>query len=290
MLINVVAMDQHLLEELKNHLVWTVHSRYKNSFNLQNVNTKELAVVTTTDYSRLPNGIYLEKKAFLNLINTIGIGTAFIWQKDRLACAENQLIVTHAEMYSSEMNDLGQLKEATLHPLFCYCKNLEKETGFQLSLGQFIQTKNLFARAIHQLSANKIVEQSHGVRFLLGRGPGLTPTGDDILIGYLAANILLNKSSENVIMILDELLAAAEAPTTTVSNHYLLCGMTGRFSQSVRELVNVLTKASSREQIELKIRAVTSFGHTSGIDLLAGFLGTIAYYKENEGGVLWQIV
>ena len=279
MFINVAAIDQYLLNEPFAYQNWHVHSIYKNSFNLQNEGKKELVVVTTTDYPFLPNGIYLNRNDFFNIRATIKMGESLLWGKERLSFSDHHLILTHGETYTSEIEHSGEWMESAMEYFTLYCKKLKKETGFQRSLTELIEVENPFMHAISMLSSEQIEEQRRGVAFLLGRGPGLTPTGDDMLLGHLAAMTLLKKNSKNVKLLLHEELRATTSPTTDVSLHYLKCGIVGRFSRPVKDLMQLLVEECSQEQMKLGVEAVINFGHTSGIDLLAGFLGTVAYFR-----------
>jgi hypothetical protein len=110
-------------------------------------------------------------------------------------------------------------------------------------------------------------------RALVGRGRGLTPSGDDYLLGLLLACALQRElgtplSLENE---LREILPQMLSRTTRESAHYLEMGLQGHFSHGWIRLVNALF---SREPftIETWTWRLLQRGATSGTDTAMGLL------------------
>jgi hypothetical protein len=97
---------------------------------------------------------------------------------------------------------------------------------------------------------------------LVGRGPGLTPLGDDLVAGWLAALHLADGPPPPVIAAVRSLLPR----TTTVSAALLEAGLAGEAADPVRHHLAALgTDAEAATR-----RALLAVGHTSGSGLLAG--------------------
>lgn len=115
---------------------------------------------------------------------------------------------------------------------------------------------------------------------LIGLGFGLTPSGDDYLIGALAAFALLNKDSARTVhqslvqCISAQVSAAAEpAATTEVSRHFLQAACRGEFHQDLAEAGRaILTDSASAPYA---IRQAASIGSSSGADALLGLFDTL---------------
>lgn len=105
------------------------------------------------------------------------------------------------------------------------------------------------------------------VGFLLGRGPGLTPSGDDVLVGYGVARWLCGGAEAFARVV-------REAPlwrTTDVSASYLEAVARGFANQGYCELAQ--TAASGDEgRFPALLADLQRVGHTSGNDGLFGFL------------------
>jgi hypothetical protein len=99
---------------------------------------------------------------------------------------------------------------------------------------------------------------------LLGRGPGLTPWGDDVLAGYLAGAAAYGLE-------VDELQTdvAAQAPgrTTTLSSALLRHAAAGETIPQVEGLIDALV---GRRPLTRALAQLREVGHTSGAGLAAG--------------------
>jgi Protein of unknown function (DUF2877) len=111
--------------------------------------------------------------------------------------------------------------------------------------------------------------QPAAVRALLGLGPGLTPLGDDVLCGWLAAAVARRHPA------LDDLrstvLVDAPARTTTLSTTLLGCASRGEGVPELRALLGGLARenpAGVEQSVDLLLRV----GDTSGAGLLLGAL------------------
>jgi phosphohistidine swiveling domain-containing protein len=109
-----------------------------------------------------------------------------------------------------------------------------------------------------------------GAKLLAGLGGGLTPAGDDFMVGVLLAawGGLYGEGRE----VLGSLIVGAAAPlTTTLSVEYLRAAARGECIQDWHALFGALL-TSDAPAIHEAVQALTSIGHTSGADALAGFL------------------
>lgn len=110
---------------------------------------------------------------------------------------------------------------------------------------------------------------------LIGLGPGLTPAGDDVLIGLIAATILLSEAiglqAGFYQRIGAELLAIAQGRTNKLSLTWLEYAGRGEVAEHLGRLFHALISEDQR-QLEAAAREVLSSGATSGGDLLAGVI------------------
>ena len=106
---------------------------------------------------------------------------------------------------------------------------------------------------------------------LLGRGPGLTPQGDDLLNGVLAATRLLGEAvgREAAVAWIDTIAApllALAAARTTAFSAALLRG------EIVEPAAVLLRALAGRGDVADGHRALLEFGHTSGAAIAAGIV------------------
>lgn len=109
---------------------------------------------------------------------------------------------------------------------------------------------------------------------LIGYGAGLTPEGDDYLLGYLAA--LWPWRGDPAVGVHRQAVAAAVQhrlhATTDISRHYLQLAVRGQFSAALVALLQTLAGRTTDDALLRRVDAVLQFGASSGADTLAGVL------------------
>lgn len=117
---------------------------------------------------------------------------------------------------------------------------------------------------------------------LIGLGPGLTPSGDDMLTGAMAAlfyhqHLFSFSTPSTFLPPFDQLLLL----TTSVSCTFLDNAVQGRFSTPLLHLIRSLASGSNSR---CAINHLLAHGHTSGADTLIGFVAALRWMKETEEG------
>ena len=138
------------------------------------------------------------------------------------------------------------------------------------------------------LKTNNLAAIQEGARGLAGLGVGLTPAGDDFLLGVMYGLWLMEKFSRGLVLsdvevgtearrIVEVMVDEAVARTTTLSRAWLEAAGRGEAGQPWHELVNAMsvTSTGSVTAVSQAIDRILSTGHTSGADALAGFVTTI---------------
>jgi hypothetical protein len=100
---------------------------------------------------------------------------------------------------------------------------------------------------------------------LLGLGPGLTPSGDDVLVGWVAALWASTREARRLVQeVRAELLAAAAERTTALSGAFLSAALAGAIAEPLHRFV--------RRPGPVSVDGLLQVGATSGADSLAGYL------------------
>jgi Protein of unknown function (DUF2877) len=109
---------------------------------------------------------------------------------------------------------------------------------------------------------------------VVGRGPGATPAGDDVLVGILAVLTAPHSglAGARAAVSLGRALLPLLPTTTEVSGHLLRQATKGLFGRDLHEMVGALIGASSPRQLNEKVRRVIETGATSGADACEGLL------------------
>ena len=108
-----------------------------------------------------------------------------------------------------------------------------------------------------------------------GCGPGLTPSSDDFLCGYLAC--LPEGFWEQAA------LPVAKAAAEKTNAALLIKAGEGYFSEDILELMKHLSKNACGEKAKAAVRKTAEFGSSSGCDFLTGMYFGILDFYENGG-------
>ncbi|KAF1297799.1 hypothetical protein BAU15_07795 [Enterococcus sp. JM4C] len=138
------------------------------------------------------------------------------------------------------------------------------DLGLQKKLGlEFADKEKRFAR---QLAKAEIEPEM--ITYFIGRGKGLTPSGDDLLLGYLYMLKLYQRSQAAT---LQKLIQQSIKRTTIISENYFLALADGYVSSVFKDLNDYLINPNSLNLDEI-IQAILAVGHTSGADMCYGLL------------------
>ena len=110
----------------------------------------------------------------------------------------------------------------------------------------------------------------HGVA-LVGLGPGLTPSGDDVLLGVFAALHLPGSPGEDRKRCADAIVACAGKRTNAISLAALRAAAGGRVRARIEALLAALLREGTADALA-RLRPVLAIGATSGRDIVAGLL------------------
>lgn len=115
---------------------------------------------------------------------------------------------------------------------------------------------------------------------LIGLGPGLTPSGDDALVGIEAALHALAQPSAGF---LGPALGDAETRTTDVAATLLRHAAAGEFAERLHTLLAALLGPDD-ERVPAAIEQAVAWGATSGTDCLLGVLVALDAAAGVRGG------
>ena len=119
---------------------------------------------------------------------------------------------------------------------------------------------------------------------LVGLGPGLTPSGDDALVGLLA---VLQRLAPAGAPWLGQLLRPAVARrldrTGDISAHYLRLAVAGHVGERLVAICDALA-AGTVDDAQAAAAAVVAGGATSGADALLGILSGVRLVAATAAG------
>jgi hypothetical protein len=136
---------------------------------------------------------------------------------------------------------------------------------------RLVQALPLIAQGVGESDA-VAVERALGL--LVGLGPGLTPSGDDFIVGLLAGlwcRAAREQRLRNLLAALAEPLARLAGKTNAISRQFIGNAVAGQFSEPVVELVAALAGRAARD-VPSSARTALRTGHSSGADTIVGLV------------------
>jgi hypothetical protein len=195
---------------------------------------------------------------------TIQIESPLIWRPSHPPTNKVQEIDRYTELINRAQD---------ISPDFPFPNPLEIITGNPIFKEKF---SDLAIRMVCLSAALKRwdpLKISSEMKLLLGHGPGLTPMGDDIVVGIILAIVRMQRQftrSDDLIQNFHTVISSAEEKTTTVSWSIISCAVQGSADERIFRVLDGLI--AGREIPDHDLENLLSWGSSSGMAVLAGIL------------------
>lgn len=156
-----------------------------------------------------------------------------------------------------------------------YVKDLKLFKNRKVKLNQYCSfILNRFIEYLKTITEYKTKDISDVTKQIIGFGPGLTPSTDDLLSGIMVSFVYLaNYYDLDVLKIIElnnKMIKDVLCKTTRESYKMLKFAARGEVSEHVRALLVSMLNHSTDEEFKSNIINVLNFGETSGTDILCG--------------------
>lgn len=261
-----------------------VHSIFSKSLNIK-LDSKIINIIGNVNMN-LPFSIEVDDEVLEYIVYNVEIDDEIILNKktNQIIFSDIGLTINLSDKYYECILNKKEPKidilQNNIKLLISFIENHNIDNGFQSSnkeiLEAIIQNRysqpDDFYNNINELKKsivnNTIKEDSFN--YFIGRGKGLTPSGDDLFLGLIS--FLKSSNKDNVSESLYKYLNIyGTKRTTDISLEYLKYGCKGK----VGHLINNLCESVKNEEthiIEENLKKVSQKGHTSGIDTILGVL------------------
>lgn len=272
----------------------TIQSVFDSSLNLRLAHEGRLVTILISDHYDLPQGIRLDKKIPLPYLTpstslmanvgshascrggilrfdsstlTIDLRCAPVWKCRVRELNTNMRSSTAQKAWSTVLDLLikGQRLKST---------EIIADDLFQLDVGSPLSQRmsEPVIQLINSAEQFDVQGSTNAAEKMIGLGPGVTPSGDDILIGFLAA--LWSMAGQNGAQLSfirsfgNEIMQLAKQ-TSEISRTYLYHAAQGQFSSSLSALAEAI---ATGDGVEHATGEAIRVGHSSGMDSVTGLL------------------
>lgn len=244
-------------------ILFATDADYRSPYNIQlSLNRRQFDQFTPADTWAYLNGelIFLDKDI------RIDIKSAFLWQP-----APAPVMETTLPEQSRRMDALLQ-RMIDLDPgkgWLYLTDSTDLAAGSEASL-----IREMTARFLDCVKNSDLDGTLKAGRSILGRGGGLTPSGDDWISGFLLYFARTGQQSEFINTLGRSLTDMAFECTTMISANRIESACQGWSEELFLEIVDSLM-VSNAEVSSLKIERLVNFGHSSGVDTCVGIAAAL---------------
>lgn len=275
----------------------TVHSIFNNGMNIRM--GERIIFIGTMKNGRLPFGIHLPNDVVHELLQTIHTPSPVIWKEKT-----SELFFENANVYinlksgipfSNKINEhKDYIESSKVKTMITTLVENGEKTGLDVDIEQFIldyltkekpESPNQTVHKIYELMnivfSNDTDRINKVLRYFLGRGKGLTPSGDDYLVGMLAIHHLFQAFSPAFLRTLQKIIEH-ESITTDIGREYLLYALKGEFSSFIANILNNLQEKDHQLELKKHVQQMLTMGHSSGVDTAFGLVIGLLALRANS--------
>jgi hypothetical protein len=280
----------------------SVHSVFHSSLNLRLNGENELLTLIAAREGDLPQGIRLDVPEgfsfekievgesaacrddilfFDNSSLTIQLTGAQRWKCDLPAL---DLDITKTEVSTAwnfvwgALNKRQRLKESEIVAEDLFRFEESTRAGISRKVGE---TMRDLLQAARQYKLN----DDSAINSLIGLGPGLTPSGDDLLVGYMAGlwcRVQDKSERAQFISSLGETISRLSHQTNDISRTYLTHAVRGQVSSRLADLAEAISRGANPEHLLTIAESAMRIGHTSGMETVTGLLVGLTAWEGNH--------
>ncbi len=259
----------------------SVHSVFSRSCNITADDGRMFALLSA-EHGNVPHGARLHTPADFVFSGALRVG-------DRCACNSGMLRF-HAAGLAVQLKGARRWR-ARLDHLAADLSRPRVATALQVTRQTLQQHVVDQPRPLdHSLEAHRAAlrqavgaveqrEMKAAIGRLIGCGAGLTPAGDDVLIGFLAGlRALAGEDTKRraLLMFVSALIRNAAHATNSISRAYLLHACDGVFAEPLTLLAASIAAGDPPPRVAAAAGAALAIGATSGADGVRGLLDALA--------------
>lgn len=281
-MIRAISSDSYFLQQIgASGFTGTVHSVFTHAVNIQSEVNGEIFTLATKAMDNAPNTL---------IIDLDTLGNLHIHQHDRVSVQHDQLLIEDKVQIAMQTASRWQCQL----PIFptdqtCLKTNVGtvkqfidlhgKSGGMKRSNSPISEFEAETSRLLQQrtsLLRGELMNQrfdhfqSYAIN-LVGLGPGLTPSGDDFLVGLFAVIHLENSPCYIYKQLCENVITQMKPLTNAISYTTLKKAANGQVRESICSLNYAILYGTEADSIQA-LRKVLAIGSSSGTDIALGLI------------------
>jgi len=268
-----------------------VHSVFRSAINLCSIRGGELLTLVAASESDLPQGIRVDVPDNFSF-EILNVGEQVICRNETLRLDSLTVDLRGARRWKC---DLPALQADAANPAMSAAWSFvwdalnkrQIQSKAEIIAGNIFHSEGIKQSRVAEKTGDAMRELFEAtqrcddlsvaspVRALIGLGAGLTPSGDDLLVGYLAGLwCAIRDGSERIQFVSDlgKTIIHFSHLTNDISRTYLYHAAQGQVSSSLVNLANVICMGEKPDRLLDIAETAMNIGHTSGMDTVTGLL------------------
>jgi hypothetical protein len=229
---------------------------------------------------------------FYYRLHQIELGDKIYLNDDRLEIPSLSLLIPFSRSYVWDPEEWSESHKSSISNLWKNAEFIRKvlfdeERILSFSCEFKILFQNRIASLRYAVKENSLSKVIDAIAHLIGFGPGLTPSGDDFIVGFISSYHYLKKSkftlSINMNDFVEQILLLYKNKTTFISEMMIYEACKGRFFKPIVELMRNLFFSDQKNSLVSAYR-LTKIGSNSGMDILRGIICGIELNTNSHEG------
>jgi hypothetical protein len=267
-----------------------IHSVFTSAVNLRLAKGSRLITLVTIQEADLPQGIRLNSSEGFTF-EGLRRGDQFTCQNGILHCETAPMVVDLRQAQRWKCNLSAFARERNIPSSLIARQRVSRALN-----ERWAQVENDVSTAISEMA--KIIPNlitatrryddlaaADSVKGLVGLGPGLTPAGDDFLVGYLAGLWCAAGEKTDCLRFLSHLrkmVIVLSERTNDISRTYLHHAAHGQVSSRLADLADAICRGANADQLLVAAEASMRVGHLSGLEATTGLLMGLSVWEESD--------
>lgn len=277
----------------QNNFNATIQSLFVSSLNLRLDNYDKLITILVSDHYDLPQGIRVNQTLPIQPLN---IGGAAVSRGGIIRFESSPLAIDlrGAKIWGGKLPHLNEPTEQAWSIIWQTLNAGQIQSKSDLIAEELFQpdhaphlTRNLSMPVRGLIAAAERFDPhacTDAAKKMIGLGPGVTPTGDDILIGFMAGLYCMLGCKTDRLNFIEEFgkgLFFLSKKTNEISRTYIQHAIKGEFSSSMVGLIEAI-RAGDEGRLICATKSTMQIGHSSGMDSITGFLVALAAWNSTS--------
>lgn len=269
-----------------------VHSVFDRACNVR-LETGALLTLVSSEKPNVPNGLRIEAPAQFAFLDFVRVGEPVACRGGTIRFTQSVLSIDlrtaarwHIDLSGLRIDLHRQDQAAAWTAAWQTLRQHQRGDTISAIIAAMDRAEEAFGTITTLLEATDTLQAEEAcaaIGPLIGLGQGLTPAGDDFLVGYLAglwSTARFDTARLRFLASVGVWLSEAASQTNVISHAFIQSAVRGHVSEPIARLAQQLDRADTIDGVRAETQAALQIGHSSGTDGVAGLLFGCAVWTK----------